>query len=110
MAIDLNKPIVSATLADLKELLQEMQLEQSLVPAELNKPSEKRYVYGLAGIAQLFSCSMSTAYRIKQSGILDPAISQVNRLLVVDADYALDLVKVNTKWRKKSRGTKTINQ
>ena len=53
---------------------------------------------------------MSTAYRIKQSGILDPAISQVNRLLVVDADYALDLLKVDTKWRKKSRRTKTINQ
>ena len=109
MALELNKPIVSATLADLKELLQEMQMEQSLVPAVLNKPSEKRYVYGLAGIAQLFQCSMSTAYRIKQSGILDPAISQVNRLLVVDADYALDLLKVDTKWRKKSRRTKPIN-
>lgn len=110
MAIDFSKRIVDATLSDLKSLVHDLLLEQSLAPVEDMNATKKNYVYGLQGIAQLFSCSVSTACRIKQSGVLDPAISQVNRLLVVDADYALDLVKVNTKLRKKSRRTKTINQ
>lgn len=110
MAVDLNKPIVSATLADLKELLHDMQLEQSLDLCSSKDSSDKHYVYGLAGIAQLLSCSISTAYRIKQSGVIDPAVSQVNRLLIVDADLVLDLLRVDTKWRKKLRRTRTINQ
>lgn len=110
MAIDCNKRIVDATLADLKSLVHDLLLEQSLASVKGMNTTSKHYVYGLQGLAQILSCSISTANRIKQSGVLDPAISQVNRLLVVDADHALDLLKVDTKWRKKSRRTKTINQ
>ena len=37
----------------------------------------KKYVYGVRGIAQLFGCSMPTANRIKQSGKIDKAITPV---------------------------------
>ena len=53
----------------------------------------KRYVQGYQGIATLFGCSKSTAQRIKKSGIIDEAITQVNRKILVDADLALQLVK-----------------
>ena len=52
---------------------------------------EKRYVYGLAGIARLFGCSLPTANRIKQSGKINRAITQVGRKIIVDADLALEL-------------------
>ena len=52
---------------------------------------ERRYVYGLAGIARLFRCSLPTANRIKQSGKINRAITQVGRKIIVDADLALEL-------------------
>jgi len=48
-------------------------------------------VYGLAGIARLFGCSLPTANRIKQSGKINRAITQVGRKIIVDADLALEL-------------------
>ena len=52
---------------------------------------EKRYVYGLAGIARLFGCSLPTANRIKQSGKIDRAITQIGRKIIIDAELALEL-------------------
>ena len=52
---------------------------------------EKQYVYGLAGIARLFGCSLPTANSIKQSGKINRAITQVGRKIIVDADLALEL-------------------
>lgn len=56
-------------------------------------PDRKHYVYGLAGLSKLLGCSLSTAQRIKASGILDSAIAQHGRIIIVDADLALELMK-----------------
>lgn len=53
--------------------------------------SQKRFVYGLKGIADLFGCSIPTAQRIKNSGAIDKAITQMGRKIIVDADCALEL-------------------
>lgn len=53
-------------------------------------------LYGLKGIEQLFCCSTTTAWRIKNSEWIKPAISQVGRKIVVDADLALELAHQNT--------------
>lgn len=55
---------------------------------------KRNLVYGLAGLSQLLGCSISTAARIKKSGVLDPAIHQIGKIIVVDADLALDLMKI----------------
>ena len=68
-------------------------LLESLSSEEDEPPSKKRYVQGYQGIATLFGCSKSTAQRIKKSGIIDEAITQVNRKILVDADLALQLVR-----------------
>ena len=60
---------------------------------------EKRYVYGLAGIAHLFGCSLPTANRIKQSGKINRAITQIGRKIIVDADLALELAGRKTGGR-----------
>lgn len=53
----------------------------------------KRYVYGLRGIAESFGCSLPTANRIKQSGRIDKAVTQIGRKIIVDADLALELAE-----------------
>lgn len=80
--------IIDLTVGQLMELL-----EQKQAPAEIKEEPEKakRHVYGIAGIAQLFNCSMTTANRIKASGRIDKAISQHGRIIVVDAEKALVL-------------------
>ena len=55
------------------------------------KPEEKKYVYGIKGIADLFNCAIPTANRIKASGKIDKAITQIGRKIIVDAEYALEL-------------------
>ena len=45
----------------------------------------------MAGIARLFGCSIPTANRIKQSGKIDKAITQIGRKIILDADLALEL-------------------
>ena len=45
-------------------------------------PTEKRYVYGIAGLCEIFGCSKPTAIRIKKSGRIDKAITQVGRKIV----------------------------
>lgn len=61
---------------------------QSVLPDD-----PKKYVFGIAGIAKLFDCSIPTANRIKKSGIIDGAITQVGRKIIVEAELALCLAK-----------------
>lgn len=61
---------------------------------------KKRLVYGLAGLSQLLGCSQSTAARIKKSGVLAPAIHQTGKIIVIDADLALDLIKMKGNRRR----------
>ena len=96
--IDLNKPLFQCTLGDLRAMLSDLAMNQQLESSP--KDGIKHYVYGLSGIAKLFGCSISTAQRIKSSGEIDDAISQVGGVVVVDAEYALDLLRVSKKYRK----------
>ena len=56
-------------------------------------PAERHYEHGIAGIAKIFGCSIPTANRIKKSGVIAPAITQVARKIVVDVELALELAK-----------------
>ena len=54
---------------------------------------------GLEGIASIFGVSISTAKRIKASGIIDKAISQHGRVIVTDVDKALELYRRATRCK-----------
>ena len=88
----LEKPLWQFTGKDHEYMLKHVLME-SLSTDSSNQPSNKKYVQGINGIASLFGCSKSTAQRIKNSGIIDDAISQVQRKILVDADLALQLIK-----------------
>jgi hypothetical protein len=62
--------------------------------------TDKKYVYGINGIARLFGCSMPTANRIKKSGKINKAITQIGRKIIVDAELALELVGHKSGGRK----------
>ena len=84
--IDRNTRIIDLTVGELMELLETIKSE----PQQAPEPT-RRFVYGIAGIAQLFNCSITTANRIKASGRIDRSIKQHGRIIVVDADLALKL-------------------
>lgn len=74
-----------------------MELLESVQGATEHAPEqERRLVYGIAGIAQIFNCSIATANRIKKSGKINKAISRRGRLIVVDANKALELFNNNS--------------
>lgn len=60
---------------------------------------QKHYVYGMKGLALLLGCSLSTANRIKKSGVINSAISQKGKIIVIDADLAMDLLRIQNKRR-----------
>ena len=88
----LDKPLWQFTGKDHAYMMKHVLME-SFTSVDAEPSSQKRYVQGYQGIASLFGCSKSTAQRIKKSGIIDEAITQVNRKILVDADLALQLVK-----------------
>lgn len=89
----LEKPLWQFTGKDHAYMMKHILMESFSSENEAEPSSQKHYVQGIQGIATLFGCSRSTAQRIKKSGIIDKAITQVQRKILVDADLALQLVK-----------------
>lgn len=87
MEITSDTRIIDLTVGQLMDLFAKAQAPAT--QAQLKE--EKRLVYGISGIAQIFNCSMTTANRIKASGRIDDAITQHGRIIVVDANKALQL-------------------
>ena len=87
--MDLNTKISDLTLGELLDLLQRL-------PGRTNAKT----VCGLSGIAELFGVSLSTAKRLKASGILDRAISQRGHVILTDVNLALQLYHEATHGRK----------
>ena len=91
----LNTPVCKMDGKDLVYLIKGVLSEQIKQPPLESQKEEKHFVYGVMGIAQLFGCSKSTAARIKNSGVISDAITQVGRKIIVDVDKALSLAKNN---------------
>lgn len=86
----LQKPIAMMTGEELCFLI-----AKSVEPTERSTSpmAPKGNYYGIEGIARVFGCSVPTANRIKKIGIIDKAITQIGRKIVVDAALALSLAK-----------------
>jgi hypothetical protein len=96
---DLNKRIIDLTTGELLDIIAEAIAPKVVIDTT---QENKRHVYGLAGLADLFGCSKTTANRIKQSGKIAEAITQIGNMIVVDAEKALELAgTVNSKRNKK---------
>ncbi|WP_292008902.1 DUF3853 family protein [Chryseobacterium sp.] len=53
--------------------------------------SENRHEYGLKGLAKVLGCSVSKASEIKSSGMLDEAIIQKGKIIIIDKQKVLEL-------------------
>ncbi len=87
MYIDDTTPIAALTVADLKTLILSIKEDK---PVNTTSPANKRYVYGLQGIQELFNCSHATAQQYKNTFLQD-AIIQNGRKIIVDVEHALQL-------------------
>ena len=76
--IDSQTPIWQLTVEDFLE-----------VSKKVN--AEKKYEYGLKGLAKILGCSISKASEVKSSGILDDAIIQNGNIIIIDKELALRL-------------------
>ena len=76
--IDLTTPIWQLTV---EEFLQ----------VSKNLGYEKKYEYGLKGLAKILGCSVSKASEVKSSGLLDKAITQNGNIIIIDKEKALEL-------------------
>ena len=82
-----DTPIAMLTVGQLKEVLGANETQPQPAPIQ----EAKKFCYGIRGIAELFNCSIVTANRIKKSGKIDGAITQIGRKIIVQADLALEL-------------------
>ena len=89
----LQKPVAMMTGEELRYLLESSRGTETSDGTQTVQP--KRMFFGIEGIAQIFGCSVPTANRIKKSGVINDAITQVGRKIIIDGDMALALVKAN---------------
>lgn len=85
----LNKPIMMMTGFEFLELFNIIK-DHKMPVQDFTK---KEFVYGLDGLASLLGCGKTKAQQVKNSGIIDEAIIQNGRKLIVDKDKALELLK-----------------
>ena len=95
----LSKPVWQMTGEEVIMLSRHASGQPEAQPQPVTDTSRK-YVYGILGIAKLFGCSLPTANRIKKSGRIDKAITQIGRKIIVDAELALELAGKKTGGRK----------
>lgn len=88
---DLNTRIIDLTLGELLEAVESRVKE--ILPQQEKQPEDRRFVYGLRGLAKLLGCSKTTAARLKASGKYDEAITQIGALLIIDPDKVLEIAK-----------------
>jgi len=51
------------------------------------------YVYGYEGLCTLLDCSKATAWRLLKTGIINKAVSQAGRKIVINRQLALELLR-----------------
>ncbi len=105
MIASLNTRLIDLTVGDLLQLIDDrMKGFDNAEMSEKKDFTEKEYVYGIDGIADLFSVSNSTAKTYKKTW-LKPAIYQSGRTIMTDKEMAIELFKeqdISRKLRVKS--------
>ncbi|MEH6658302.1 MAG: DUF3853 family protein [Leeuwenhoekiella marinoflava] len=88
-----EKPIFQMTGEEFLFLQRNIDKEPQEAKETLSDNVSKKYVYGIRGIAKLIGGSVSSANRLKKSGVIDKAIIQNGRKIIVDSELALELIK-----------------
>ena len=89
-----DKPLFSATIGEVCEALRST-FESVVLGNERDGASERTYLYGLKELAKFLGCSLSTAARLRKSGILEAATYRTDRILMFDKEMVLALLQVS---------------
>lgn len=99
----LDRPLWSFTGAEFLSLLNSNTTDVQATTAIADPQAEKKLVYGIKGLCEILQCSPATAHRIKRSGIIKEAITQIGRKIVIDVELALEKIrttkKKNLRWK-----------
>jgi hypothetical protein len=85
--INEETPVGALTVRQLKSV---MGVNETTKESISKVETKKQYVYGLAGVKQLFKVSHATAQRYKDTIIKD-AVMQQGRKIIVDVEKAIEL-------------------
>lgn len=85
-------PVWQLTVGEFKNLIKET-TEAKAEQKQNQEPGD--YAYGIAGIAEIIGASKTTAQKIKSSGILNGAITQVGNKIITHKKTALELLQKN---------------
>lgn len=102
MTITKDTPITFLTVGQLQEVLgidSDQIAKQREKEAASSNAEQKRYVYGLRGIRELFGVSHVTAQRYKDTFLRD-AVSQQGKVIITNVDKALELFKNHKEERR----------
>ena len=91
-------PIWQLTVGEIKDLIQETTGAKT-EPKELQATGG--YVYGIAGLAELIGASKTTAQKLKSSGLLDKAITQIGNKIITNKKIAIEILS-NRKLKNQS--------
>ena len=87
----LGKPVWQMTGEELLFLARHGPQPSNISPSTEPSPEQKRYVYGLAGLARPFGCSLPPANPIKQRVKINRPLPPIGRKIIIDAALALEL-------------------
>jgi hypothetical protein len=94
MSKDLNTPIWQLTAGELIDCIVDyMTPEHSEVQLPVQQETEHvdRYVHGIESIAKLLGVSKTMVHEYRKKGWIEPAIRQIGRKIICDAQLALEL-------------------
>ena len=91
-------PIWQLTVGEFKNLIQETTGAKA-EPKQTQEPGD--YAYGIAGIAEIIGASKTTAQKLKSSGLLDKAITQIGNKIITNKKIAIEILS-NRKLKNQS--------
>jgi hypothetical protein len=91
MIISDTTPIWQLTVAEFKSLIREAQAQET--KSERPVETQDEYVYGISGLAEFLNCSKTTAQKLKSSGRIDKAITQVGRQIIINKKQVINILK-----------------
>jgi hypothetical protein len=99
MNINLNTPIWQLTVGELVEVIKN-ELQPKTEPFQ-QSCTDKNFVYGLQGLADLLGCSKQHAWFIKSTGVFDNAIIQRGRKIIINKEKVFEILEQKMKKNKK---------
>lgn len=87
-----------------------MRQNEDILDTKGAKQVKKHYVYGIKGLMALLGTSRTTASKLKNSGVLDDAMSESGRITVFDADLVMALLNVKKRKSKNSCHGRNIDR